>query len=93
MWDDSDPYAWKRAATDWRGLYCHQEAPRRGRQQLADELGYASPSKVDTLKGDWGRLLAAAAGGDVDAAERVQRAEDLGRMLAARRDASSRPLP
>ncbi|MCK9922468.1 hypothetical protein MXD61_11350 [Frankia sp. AgPm24] len=88
LWKDSDPYAWKRAATDWRGMWAEQESERRGRDHLAAELGYASVSKVGTLIADWRKLQAAAAAGDPEAKGRVQRAEDLGRVLAGRQEAA-----
>jgi hypothetical protein len=85
LWDDADPAAWRRAATDWRGMFAESESERRGsRADLAEELGYASVSKLGDVIGQWRRLRADALAGNDEAAERVRRAEDFGQMIAAR---------
>ncbi|WP_322769570.1 hypothetical protein [Frankia sp. Cr1] len=84
LWEDSDPVLWRRAASDWRALWISDEVGRRGRQALTDDLGYAGPSKIDTLQAQGRRLRADAAAGDREAIDRLTRAEDLGRILTAR---------
>jgi hypothetical protein len=80
-WSRSDPALWRRAASDWRALWAMEQAPRRGRQELAAELGYAGPSKIDTFLAEGKALRAAAAAGDVEALARVDRAERLGALI------------
>lgn len=81
LWEASFPATWKRAATDWRALYVLDEVPRRGRAQLATDLGYAGPSKLDTLSSEARKLRALAGAGDQEALDRIARAEALGRIL------------
>lgn len=81
IWDAADPADWRRAATDLRALLALEESGIRGREQLAEQLGYAGVSKVDALAGLGRRLRADAAGGDVDAARRIGRAEALRKVV------------
>jgi hypothetical protein len=84
LWHDSDPAAWRRAATDWRALAAADAADRVGREAVAELAGYATPNKVSNLRADGHELRAAAAAGVPDAVERLARAEALGRLLAER---------
>ncbi len=88
LWRDSDPAAWRKAATDWRALAAADAADRIGRDTVAELAGYASANKVSNLRTAGNQLRAAAAAGDVDAVGRLARAEALGRLLAERERAA-----
>jgi hypothetical protein len=80
-WDAADPALWRRAATDLRALLALEGSATQGREQLAGLLGYAGVSKVDALAGQGRRLRADAAAGEVEAVERLERAEALCRIV------------
>jgi hypothetical protein len=58
---------------------------RMSRHEAAGEVGLKGVSKVGELIAEWRQLRAAVQAGDRQAAERVRRAEDFGRMIASRR--------